>query len=144
MKCFVNDVPPSSICWISWFVHASVTSPAKQMLPPKGTFLPISKLHSILAVANLLAHNNKSQIGYCGQISLQSAAVNCRFSDNLTLLGVTFILLAMVQEVRFTLISPSQLMGSTNFFFVFYYPCVFNIRYFQWVFLFISFNNIML
>ena len=38
---------------------------------PKGAYLPISKLHSILAVANLLAHNNKSQICYCGQISLQ-------------------------------------------------------------------------
>ena len=29
----------------------------------------------------LLAHNNISQICYCGQISLQSAAVNCSFSD---------------------------------------------------------------
>ena len=67
------------------------------MLPPKGVYLPISKLHSILAVANLLAHNNISQICYCGQISLQSAAVNCSFSDNLTPLGVTFILLAMVR-----------------------------------------------
>ena len=27
---------------------------------PKGVYLPISKLHSILAVANLLAHNNKT------------------------------------------------------------------------------------
>ena len=25
---------------------------------PKGIYLPISKLHSILTVANLLAHNN--------------------------------------------------------------------------------------
>ena len=57
---------------------------------PKGVYLPISKLRSILAVANLLAHNNKSQICYCGQISLQSAAVF------LTPLGVTLILLAMV------------------------------------------------
>ena len=48
---------------------------------PKGVYLPISKLLSILSVANLLAHNNKSQICYCGQISLQSAAVNCTFSD---------------------------------------------------------------
>ena len=63
------------------------------MLPPK--VLPISKLHSILAVANLLAHNNKSQICYCGQISLQSASVNYSFYDNLTPLGVPFILLAM-------------------------------------------------
>ena len=51
------------------------------MVPPKSVYLPISKLHSILALANLLAHNNKSQICYCGQISLQSAAVNCSFSD---------------------------------------------------------------
>ena len=43
---------------------------------PNGVYLPISKLHSILAVANLLAHNNKSQICYCGQISLECAAVN--------------------------------------------------------------------
>ena len=27
--------------------------------PPKGVYLPISKLHSILVEANLLAHNNK-------------------------------------------------------------------------------------
>ena len=45
----------------------------------KGVYLSISKLHSILAVANLFAHNNISQICYCGQISLQSAAVNCSF-----------------------------------------------------------------
>ena len=67
------------------------------MVHPKGVFFPISKLHSILAVANLLAHNNKSQICYCGQISLQSAAVNCSF---LTPLGVTLILLAMVHWLQ--------------------------------------------
>ena len=66
------------------------TIASKINVTPKGAYLPISKLLSILAVANLLAHNNKSQICYCGQISLQSAAVF------LTLLGVTFILLAMV------------------------------------------------
>ena len=59
------------------------------MLPPEGVYLPISKLHSILAVANLLAHKNKNQICYCGQISLQTAAVNCSFSDNLAPLGGT-------------------------------------------------------
>ena len=32
----------------------------------------ISKLHSILAKSNLLAHNNKSQICYCCKISLQN------------------------------------------------------------------------
>ena len=41
----------------------------------KGAYLPISKLHSILAVAKLLAHNSTSQICYCCLISLQSAAV---------------------------------------------------------------------
>ena len=53
--------------------------------------MPISKLHSILAVANLLAQNNISQICYCGQISLlQTAAVHYSFPDNLTSSGVTF------------------------------------------------------
>ena len=54
------------------------------MVPSPGVYLPIPKLYSILPVANLLAHNNISQICYCSQISLQSAAVNCSFSDNLT------------------------------------------------------------
>ena len=61
----------------------------------KYTYLPISKQHSIIAIAYLLAHNI-SQICYCGQIKLQRAAVDCSFSNNLTPLGVTFILLAMV------------------------------------------------
>ena len=72
------------------------TIASKIDITPKGVYLAISKLHLILAVANLLAHNNISQICYCGQISLQSAAVNCNFSDNLTPVGVMFILLAMV------------------------------------------------
>ena len=50
---------------------------------PKAVHLPISKLQSILAITNLLTHNNISQICYCGQISLLSAAVNCSFSDNI-------------------------------------------------------------
>ena len=62
---------------------------------PQMCLLAQSKLHSILAVSNLLAHNSISQICYRGQISLQSTADNCSFSDNLTPLGVTFILLAM-------------------------------------------------
>ena len=49
----------------------------------KGAYLPISKPY----IANFLAHNNISEICYCVQISLQSAAVNCSFSDNLTPLG---------------------------------------------------------
>ena len=50
--------------------------------PPKSVYISIWKLHSILAVANLLAHNNICKICYCDQISLQSVAVNCSFSDN--------------------------------------------------------------
>ena len=72
------------------------TIASKINVTPKDVYLPISKLHSIFAVANLLAHNNKIQICYCGQISLQSAAVNCIFLAILGPLGVTFILLSMV------------------------------------------------
>ena len=43
---------------------------------PEGVYLPISKLHSILVAANL---NNISQICYCGQILLQSAALTAVF-----------------------------------------------------------------
>ena len=63
----------------------------------------------VLAVANLLAHNNKIQICYCDQISLQSAAVNCSFSDNMTPLGVPFIMLAMVHSLAY----PSYKLMST-------------------------------
>ena len=37
---------------------------------PKGVYFPITKLHSILALANLLAHNSIDQVCYCGKISL--------------------------------------------------------------------------
>ena len=53
----------------------------------KDVYLSYSKLYSVLAVANLLAHNNTNQICYCSQFSLQSGAVNCRFSDNLAPFG---------------------------------------------------------
>ena len=66
---------------IQLYYHFACTIASKINVTPKGVYLPISKLHSILAVANLLAHNNKSQICYCGQNSLQSAAVNCSLSD---------------------------------------------------------------
>ena len=67
---------------------SSCTIASKTNVTPKGVYLPISKLHSISPVVNLLAHNNKSQICYCGQISVQSAAVNCSFSD--TFGGITY------------------------------------------------------
>ena len=34
---------------------------------PNERYSPISKLHSTVAVVNLLEHNNISQICYCGQ-----------------------------------------------------------------------------
>ena len=57
------------------------TITSKINVTPRGVYLFISKLHSILAIANLLAHNNISQICYCSQISLQCAVVYCSFSD---------------------------------------------------------------
>ena len=69
------------------------------MLPPKDAYLPFSNLHTIVAEANLLAHNNMSQNYYFSKISFQSAAVNCCFFNNLTALGVAFILLAMAPYV---------------------------------------------
>ena len=66
---------------------ACVPSPAKVLITHKGVYLPISKLHWILAAVNLLAQNNISQICYSSQISLHSVVVNCRFFANLTPLG---------------------------------------------------------
>ena len=66
---------------------AACTIASKINVTPKGIHLPISKLHSILAAANLLSHNNKNQICYCSEISLKHAAVNCCFSKNLSLFG---------------------------------------------------------
>ena len=60
----------------------SITS--KINATPIGLDLPVSKVHFILLIANLLDHNNIDQICYRSQISLQSAAVNCSFSENLT------------------------------------------------------------
>ena len=51
---------------------------------PKGFHLPISKLHSILAVANLIAHND-IWLCYYGQVKS---------------LGVPFILLLMVNDFK--------------------------------------------
>ena len=48
-----------------------------------------------VAIYSLLVHIDISQICFCGQISLQSATVNYRFSGNLTPLVETFILLTM-------------------------------------------------
>ena len=55
-----------------------------------------------------------SQICYCGQISLQSTAVNCSFSDNPTSLVVTFILLAMVP---FKQVIYAKMIKIFNFFY---------------------------
>ena len=55
---------------------------------PKGVYLPNSKLNSILAVSNLLAHNNKSKFA--------TAKIECSFEMGKSIpLGVTFILLVL-------------------------------------------------
>ena len=51
--------------------HNQGTVASKINVTPKCVYLPILKQHSILAVVNLLAHNNINQICYCGQISLE-------------------------------------------------------------------------
>ena len=69
---------PVVVFYIIFLCRGSIADSAiasKINVTPKGAYMPLSKLHSILAVANSLAHNNISQICYCGQISLQSAAV---------------------------------------------------------------------
>ena len=65
----------------TWPFHQAnqCTIASRINVTPKGVNLPGSKPHSILAKANLLAHNNISQICYCGQILSQSGAVNCSF-----------------------------------------------------------------
>ena len=70
---------------LHFYVQCTIAS--KINVTPNSVFLPISKLYSILAASNLLAHNNISQICYCVQISLQSAAVNFSFSTNDTFGG---------------------------------------------------------
>ena len=54
------------------------------MVPPKGAYWPILKLHSILAVANLLAHNNKKSFVTAVKFHyrvLQLLPVNSSFSE---------------------------------------------------------------
>ena len=82
-----------------WKYLCTIT--CKINVTPKDVYLPISKvyIHFILAESIYLPIiPNTSQICYCGQISLQSAVVDGSFSANLTLLGVTFILLSMAQR----------------------------------------------
>ena len=54
---------------------------------PRCLLAHFEAIHSFSAVANLLAHNNISQICHCGQISLQSAAVIWILFYNLTSFG---------------------------------------------------------
>ena len=66
MVCYVSSL----VCYTSTGDLWISTIASKINVTPKGVYLAISKLHSIL-----LAHNNISQICYCGQISLQSPVV---------------------------------------------------------------------
>ena len=63
---------------------------------PKYFYLPTSKLHSILAITNLLAHNNKT-ISYYLPVNLLwlKSSVASKWASK-HFLGVSFILLLMV------------------------------------------------
>ena len=61
---------------------------------PKGIYLPISKLHFILAVSNLLAHNN-IKISYYLQVR--------SFIKNWTLLSINNLTNNEVSEVKLLL-----------------------------------------
>ena len=64
---------------------------------PKGVYMPISKLHSILAVANLLAYNNV----WLRASKLATTKKECSFEmGKLTPFGVLFNLLLTVHFVR--------------------------------------------
>ena len=100
------------------------TIASKINVTPKGVYLPISKKHSILAVANLLAHNNISQ-----NLLLRSNFFRecCSFSDNLTPLGVPFILLAMVhihKKYQLCKVYINRIIKMSNHSFI--TSCIFN------------------
>ena len=64
----------------------------KWYLPSKGVYLPISKLHSIFAVANLLAHADIANHKLLCASKFTAAKVECRFEmDKKIPLGVQFI-----------------------------------------------------
>ena len=78
-----------------WQVRTVYHQQQNKWYPQKCLLAHFEAIRTILTIVNLLAHNNISQICYCGQISLLSAAVNRNFSYSRAPLGVTFILLAM-------------------------------------------------
>ena len=108
------------------YIYICTIASRINVIYPQGVYLPISNLLSIFALANLLAHNNINQICCCGQISSHSAAVNFSFSDNLTTLEVTFILLVIERlyiiiyvlsllKFSFVFLSSYQLVSSICF-----------------------------
>ena len=76
--------------------RARCTINSKTNGTPEGVYLTISKLHSILAVANLLAHNNLQLCFYGQENSLGKNRVYLR-NGQVSTFGVPFILLVMVQ-----------------------------------------------
>ena len=47
------------------------------MVPPKGVYLPISKLQSTLAVSNLLWYNNMTKLLWASKFA--TAKIECSF-----------------------------------------------------------------
>ena len=69
---------------------------------PKGVYLAISKLYSILSVPNLLAHNNSWLSYYVKVNSLRLKSCIASKWASKHLWGVSFILLLMVHVFHFS------------------------------------------
>ena len=75
------------------------TIASKINVTPKCLCLPISKLHPILAVVNLLAHNNINKLLWASKFT--TAKIECSFRNvQVNTFWVPFILLLMVPSVR--------------------------------------------
>ena len=73
--CPVNDIKSSSNSPTVSLVDVDTYHRQQNKWYPQRCLLAHFEATLDLPVVNLLAHNNKSQICYCRQISLQSAAV---------------------------------------------------------------------
>ena len=101
------------------------------MVPPKGVYLPISKLHLILAIANLLVVHNILWLAIilCAS-KLTMANIECSFEmGKYTLLGVTFILLLMVQSIATHYLINQESARVINAWCYSNQPCLYSVRH---------------
>ena len=62
-------------CALSPCKHCTINSKINGTPSSKGVYLPISKLHSILTVANLLAYNNNNRVVIMGKLTPLSGTI---------------------------------------------------------------------